>query len=190
MSRGQTHVKDAFFWRTRSLHFFVLWGLFWTPWGRATQVTWKHKRLRGLQRKEKWSRHCKLELWATIVCFCEDRGREQLSHSKDRKLRQKHKVAFTQPEQERVRPSKRTTLWVIQEVSRKTHTNGFLNLSAEEEVCESTNTENPECKEKHEHRQTWRGGEVTQREEKDAEHRICAQVKETWKRLYNDQKYP
>lgn len=34
-----------------------------------------------------------------------------------------------------------------------------------------------------------RGGD-TEREEKDADHRIRAPVKETWKRLYNDQKYP
>lgn len=39
----------------------------------------------------------------------------------------------TQPEQERVRPSKWTTLQVIQEVSQKTHMNGFPNLSVEEE---------------------------------------------------------
>lgn len=31
---------------------------------------------------------------------------------------------------------------------------------------------------------------MTQREEKEADHRIRAQVKETWKRLCNDQKYP
>jgi len=86
--------------------------------------------------------------------FCDDSGREQLSHSTDRTLSEAEAQGRVySAEQECVRHSKRITLQVIQ-VSRKTHTNGFPNLSVEEEVCESRNTENKECRYKHIHRGT------------------------------------
>jgi len=159
-------------------------------WGRAMWVTRKHQRLRRLQLKEKWPRHWESELWVTIIASVMTVvGSSFLTAQTEHWARQKHKVASTRPNRNALDiPNGLLFRW-FKSVGKPTRmvsrTSQSKRRSVKAETLRIKSVDINTYTGEHEAEGRWQRGR-----EKDADHRIHAHVKETWKGLYNDQNYP